>query len=88
VLYATTFLAGLLFLLVYDMTVKPEIDDAAFVGGLLGAAIAAALVYWRYTVALGQPAPAPLPVHQPNRASPSVRNSRIRSRGFWTSKNP
>jgi apolipoprotein N-acyltransferase len=49
----------LLFLLVYDMSVKPEIDDAAFVGGLLGAAIAAALVYWRYTVALGQPAPGP-----------------------------
>jgi uncharacterized membrane protein len=45
----------LLFFLVYDMTVKPDIDDSAFIEGLLGAAVAAALVYWRYRVALGQP---------------------------------
>jgi uncharacterized membrane protein len=51
----------LLFLLVYDMTVKPEIDDSAFVEGLLGAAVAAALIYWRYSVALGQPPPGPGP---------------------------
>ena len=36
---------------------EPEIDDAAFLEGLVGAAIAAGLVYWRYTVALGQPPP-------------------------------
>jgi hypothetical protein len=50
----------LLFLLVYDMTVKPEIDDSAFLEGLLGAAVAGALIYWRYKVALGQP-PGPGP---------------------------
>jgi uncharacterized membrane protein len=51
----------LLFLLVYDMTVKPEFDDLALLEGLLGAALAAGLVYWRYKVALGQPPPGPGP---------------------------
>jgi uncharacterized membrane protein len=51
----------LLFLLVYDMTVKPEFDDSAFLEGLVGAAIAAGLIYWRYQVALGQPPPGPGP---------------------------
>jgi uncharacterized membrane protein len=51
----------LLFLLVYDMTVKPELDDSAFFEGLLGAAIAAGLIYWRYQVALGKPPPGPGP---------------------------
>jgi uncharacterized membrane protein len=50
----------LLFLLVYEMTVKPELDDSAFLEGLLGAAIAAGLIYWRYQVALGKP-PGPGP---------------------------
>jgi uncharacterized membrane protein len=51
----------LLFLLVYDMTVKPSFDDAALLEGLLGAAVAAGLVYWRYKVALSQPPPSAPP---------------------------
>ena len=43
------------------MTVKPEFADSSFLEGLVGAAIAAALVYWRYRVALGQPPPGPGP---------------------------
>ena len=50
----------LLFLLVYDMTVKPQFDDSALLEGLLGAAVAAGLIYWRYRVALGKP-PGPGP---------------------------
>jgi uncharacterized membrane protein len=50
-----------LFLLVYDMTVKPSFDDSALLEGLLAAALAAATVYWRYKVALGQPPPGPGP---------------------------
>ena len=99
VLYATTFLAGLLFLgpesgrigklkeegspevgprilrlimlarldlvvlffLIFVMTVKPDVGDSAFLEGLLGAVLAAGLVYWRYKVALGQPPPGPGP---------------------------
>ncbi len=50
----------LLFLLIYDMTVKPEFGDAASVlWGLAGAAVAAALVYWRYRVALSSGPPGP-----------------------------
>jgi uncharacterized membrane protein len=49
-----------LFFLVYDMTVKPELDDQALLEGLVAAALAAGLVYWRYRVALGQP-PGPGP---------------------------
>jgi uncharacterized membrane protein len=51
----------LLFLIVYDMTVKPEIDDQALLEGLLAAALAGGLVYWRYRVAVGQPPPGPGP---------------------------
>jgi uncharacterized membrane protein len=51
----------LLFLIVYDMTVKPSFDDQALLAGLLAAALAAGLVYWRYKVALGQPPPGPGP---------------------------
>jgi uncharacterized membrane protein len=50
-----------LFLLVYDMTVKPEFDDSAVLEGLLAAVLAGALIYWRYRVALGQPPPGPGP---------------------------
>jgi uncharacterized membrane protein len=50
-----------LFLLVYDMTVKPSFDDSALLEGLLAAGLAAAVVYWRYKVALGQPPPGPGP---------------------------
>jgi uncharacterized membrane protein len=46
----------LLFLIVYDMSVKPSFDDqGALLWGLAGAAIAAALVVWRTRAA---PAPA------------------------------
>ena len=39
----------LLFLLVYDMAVKPDFGDASSIlWGLAGAAIAAGLIYWRY----------------------------------------
>ena len=48
----------LLFLLIYDMTVKPDFGDtASILWGLAGAAVAAGLVYWRYKVALSQPPP-------------------------------
>jgi uncharacterized membrane protein len=51
----------LLFAIVYVMTVKPDLDDSAFLEGLLAAALAAGLVYWRYKIALGQPPPGPGP---------------------------
>ncbi len=48
----------LLFLVLYDMTVKPDFGDAAsIVWGLAGAVVAAGLVYWRYKVALSKPPP-------------------------------
>jgi uncharacterized membrane protein len=48
----------LLFLIVYDMTVKPDVSDAASIlWGLAGAAVAAGLIYWRYRVALTQGPP-------------------------------
>jgi uncharacterized membrane protein len=48
----------LLFVLLYDMTVKPDFGDAASIlWGVAGAAVAAGLIYWRYRVALGQGAP-------------------------------
>jgi uncharacterized membrane protein len=50
-----------LFLLVYDMTVKPEFVDSALVVGVLVAVLAGALVYWRYRIALGEPPPCPGP---------------------------
>ena len=51
---------ALLFLIVYDMTVKPSFDDASSIlWGLAGAAVIAALIFWRYRVALSQPAPSP-----------------------------
>jgi uncharacterized membrane protein len=43
----------LLFLMIYDMTVKPDFGDAASIAwGVAGGAVAAGLVYWRYRVAL------------------------------------
>ena len=49
---------ALLFLLIYDMTVKPDFGDtASILWGVLGAAVVAGLVYWRYRVALSRPAP-------------------------------
>ena len=50
-----------LFLLIYDMTVKPSFDDSALLEGLLAAGLAGAIIYWRYKVALGQPPPGPGP---------------------------
>ena len=50
----------LLFLLLYDMAVKPDLGDASSIlWGLAGAAVAAGVIYWRYRVALSQPPPAP-----------------------------
>ena len=51
----------LLFAIVYVMTVKPSIDDQAFLEGLLAAGLAVGLIYWRYKIALGQPPPGPGP---------------------------
>jgi uncharacterized membrane protein len=50
-----------LFVLIYDMTVKPDFGDAASIlWGVAGAAVVAGLVNWRYRVALAQgPPPAP-----------------------------
>ena len=43
----------LLFVMIYDMTVKPDFGDAASIlWGLAGAAVAAGLVFWRYRAAL------------------------------------
>jgi uncharacterized membrane protein len=43
----------LLFLMIYDMTVKPDFGDAASVlWGVAGAGLAAGVVYWRYRTAL------------------------------------
>jgi uncharacterized membrane protein len=48
----------LLFLIVYDMTVKPSFDDAgSIVWGLVGALVIAGLVFWRYRAALAQGPP-------------------------------
>lgn len=45
----------LLFLMIYDMTVKPDFGDAASIlWGLAGAVVAGALIFWRYRVALAQ----------------------------------
>ena len=49
----------LLFLIIYDMTVKPDFGDAASIlWGLAGAAVAVALILWRYRVAMAQGPPA------------------------------
>ena len=50
-----------LFLLVFDMTVKPSFDDRALLEGMLGAVLVGALLYWRYRVALGRLPPGPGP---------------------------
>ena len=42
----------LLFFVIYVMTVKPEVDSEAFLIGLVGAAMAGGLVWWRYRAAL------------------------------------
>ena len=48
----------LLFLIIYDMTVKPDFGDAASIlWGVAGAAVVAGLVYWRYRVASAQGPP-------------------------------
>jgi hypothetical protein len=40
------------------MAVKPSFDDASSIlWGLAGAAVASALIFWRYRVALSQPPP-------------------------------
>src|SRR5688500_9048951 len=53
----------LLFLMIYDMTVKPDFGDTASVlWGVVGTALAGGLIYWRYCVALAAgsgPPPAP-----------------------------
>jgi uncharacterized membrane protein len=48
-----------LFLLIYDMTVKPGFGDASSIlWGLAGAAVAVGLLVWRYRVALDRMRPA------------------------------
>lgn len=57
----------LLFGLIYDMTVKPDFgDSASILWGLAGVLVGAALVYWRYRVALAgaPPGGAPAPAEQ------------------------
>jgi uncharacterized membrane protein len=49
----------LLFLMLYDMTVKPDFGDAgSILWGIAGAVVAGGLVFWRYRVALAA-APGP-----------------------------
>ena len=51
----------LLFLMIYDMTVKPDFGDtASILWGVAGAVVAAGLVYWRHRVGLTRSAPAPV----------------------------
>jgi hypothetical protein len=50
----------LLWIIVYDMTVKPDFGDAgSILWGVVGAAVAAGLVYWRYRASLAQGPPRP-----------------------------
>jgi hypothetical protein len=50
---------ALLFLLLYDMTVKPDFGDAgSILWGVAGALVAGGLIYWRYRVALTEGPPA------------------------------
>ena len=50
----------LLFLIVYDMTVKPDFGDAgSWIWALVAAAIAVGVIVWRYRVALAQGGPPP-----------------------------
>ena len=50
----------LLFLIVYDMTVKPDFGDAgSYVWAVIAAAIAVGVIVWRYRVALAQGGPPP-----------------------------
>ena len=47
-----------LFLIVYDMAVKPSFGDAgSLVWGVVGALVVGGLVYWRYRVAATQGPP-------------------------------
>jgi uncharacterized membrane protein len=49
----------LLFLIIYDMTVKPDLGDAgSWIWALVGAAVAGGVIFWRYRTALARPAPA------------------------------
>jgi uncharacterized membrane protein len=51
----------LLFVLLYDMAVKPDFGEAGSIfWGLAGAVVAAGLVVWRYRIALAQPAGVPV----------------------------
>ena len=53
----------LLFVLLYDMAVKPDFGDATSISwGVAGAVVAARLVYWRYRVALTHAPPQPAAV--------------------------
>ena len=56
----------LLFLIIYVMTVKPEIDSEAMLVGVVGALLAGGIIWWRYRAALtrmqtafGSPPPPP-----------------------------
>jgi uncharacterized membrane protein len=50
----------LLFLIVYDMTVKPDVGDAgSYVWAVIAAAIAVGVIVWRYRAALAQGGPPP-----------------------------
>ena len=51
----------LLFLIIFDMTVKPDFFDSAFFQGVAIAAVAAALISWRYRAARARMAGGPPP---------------------------
>jgi uncharacterized membrane protein len=55
----------LLFLVIYVMTVKPEVDSEEFLIGLVGASMAGVIVWWRYRVALAQMLSGPPPQGPP-----------------------
>jgi len=55
----------LLFLIVYVMTVKPELDDEALLVGIVGALLAGGVIWWRYRAALTAMLIAPAPPAPP-----------------------
>ena len=55
----------LLFLVVFVMTVKPQWDDQALLTGIVGALLAAGVVWWRYRQATAPATPPPAPPAEP-----------------------
>ncbi len=59
-----------LFLIIYVMTVKPEIDSESMLVGIVGALLAGGIIWWRYRAALTQMQSAPGPPPPANATEP------------------